>query len=64
MGSRAAEEQRGSVQELAEQSARIRAMENVRWVEHSMALENQAVGGIEDKIEKETKRLLEQSKQK
>jgi predicted DNA-binding mobile mystery protein A len=48
----------GSIQELAEESARAKAAENVRAVEHSMALEDQAVGGIEDKIEEETRRLL------
>lgn len=48
----------GSVQELAEELARTKVAENVRAVEHSMTLEDQAVGGIEDKIEEETKRLL------
>lgn len=49
----------GSLQELAEiRRARAQASENVRAVEHSMALEDQAVGGIEDKIEKETERIL------
>ena len=32
----------------------MKAAENVRAVEHSMALEDQAVGGIEDKIEEKT----------
>src|SRR5262245_391848 len=41
----------GSMHELAEQGARMKAAKNVRAVEHSMALEDQAVGGIEDKIE-------------
>lgn len=48
----------GSIQELSEERARITATENVRAVEHSMALEDQAVGGIDDKIEEETRRLL------
>ena len=48
----------GSIQDLAEERARTRAAENVRAVEHSMALEDQAVGGIDDKIEQETRRLL------
>ena len=48
----------GSIQELAEERARTKASENVRAVEHSMALEDQAVGGIEDKIDEETRRLL------
>src|SRR5450631_4230100 len=48
----------GSIQELAEERARTKAAENVRAVEHSMALEDQAVGGVEDKINEETTRLL------
>ena len=44
----------GSIHDLAEQGARMKAAENVRAVEHSMALEDQAVGGIEDKIEEKT----------
>src|SRR5215469_4639691 len=54
----------GSIQELAEERARNKAAENVRAVEHSMALEDQAVGGIEDKINEETKRLLKHSGEK
>ena len=49
---------RGSLQDLSEQPARARASENVRAVEHTMALEDQAVGGVEEKIEEETKRIL------
>ena len=45
----------GSIQELAEQQARARATENVRAVEHTMALEDQAVGGVDEKIEEQTK---------
>jgi len=48
----------GSIQELAEQQARAKAEENVRAVEHSMALEDQAVGGVDEKIEEQTKRIL------
>jgi predicted DNA-binding mobile mystery protein A len=48
----------GSIHDLAEEQVKNKATENVRSVEHSMALENQAVGGIEDKIEEETKRIL------
>ena len=48
----------GSIEELAEKRARTKAAENVRAVEHSMALEDQAVGGVEDKIEEETRRIL------
>lgn len=54
----------GSIQELAEERARSKAAENVRAVEHSMALEDQAVGGIEEKIDEETKRLLKQNGRK
>jgi predicted DNA-binding mobile mystery protein A len=51
----------GSIHDLAEEQARTKATENVRAVEHSMALEDQAVGGIEAKIEQETKRILERA---
>lgn len=54
----------GTIQELAEQRARTKAAENVRAVEHSMALEDQAVGGIEDKIEEETRRILKRNGEK
>jgi predicted DNA-binding mobile mystery protein A len=54
----------GSIQELAEEPARNKAAENVRAVEHTMALEDQAVGGIEHKIEEETRRLLKRSGKK
>jgi predicted DNA-binding mobile mystery protein A len=53
---------RGSVQDLAERSARTEAEENVRSVEHSMALEDQAVGNVKEKIEEETQRLLKRRK--
>jgi predicted DNA-binding mobile mystery protein A len=48
----------GSLQELAENPAREEATKRVRAVEHSMALEAQAAGGVEDRIEEETKRIL------
>ena len=48
----------GSIQELAEERARTKAAENVRAVEHSMALEDQSVGGVEEKIAEETRRIL------
>ena len=48
----------GSIQELAEERARAKATENVRAVEHSMALEDQAVGRVPEKIEEETRRIL------
>jgi predicted DNA-binding mobile mystery protein A len=51
----------GSIHELAEQRVRTKATENVRSVEHSMALEDQAVGGIDEKIEEETRRMLKRN---
>jgi predicted DNA-binding mobile mystery protein A len=51
----------GRVQDLLEQRARTKADENVRAVEHSMALENQAVGGVEEKIAEQTKKNLKGS---
>jgi predicted DNA-binding mobile mystery protein A len=54
----------GSIQQLAEQGARTKAAESVRAVEHSMALEDQAVGGIEDKIEEESRRILNKARKK
>ena len=52
----------GSIQELSEQRARAKASENVRAVEHTMVLEDQAVGGLHEKIEEETKRLLQKDR--
>jgi len=54
----------GSVHDLVERRARAEATENVRAVAHSMALEDQAVGGIEEKIEAETHRILSASSHK
>jgi predicted DNA-binding mobile mystery protein A len=54
----------GSIQELGEERARTKASESVRAVEHSMALEDQAVGGVQEKIEEETKRILKRSGKK
>lgn len=48
----------GSIGQLLEQGARAEAEENVRAVEHTMALEDQAVGGVEEKIEEQTHRIL------
>ena len=48
----------GTVNSLWEERARAQASENVRAVEHSMALEDQAVGRVEEKIEEETRRIL------
>ncbi len=49
----------GSFSDLLETRARQQATENVLAVEHSMALENQAVGGVKRKIQQETRRILE-----
>jgi len=54
----------GSVQQLAEKDLRAKAADNVRAVEHSMALEDQAVGRVEEKIEEETHRLLKRGERK
>ena len=51
----------GNVQDLLEQRARTKAEENVRAVEHSMVLENQAVGGVEEKVAEQTKKILKGS---
>jgi len=48
----------GTIAELAERRARAKAEEDVRDVEHTMALENQAAGDVEALIDKETKRRL------
>jgi predicted DNA-binding mobile mystery protein A len=48
----------GSLRQLAEKRARHKAERDVRAVEHTMALEDQAASGIQDKIDRETKRWL------
>jgi predicted DNA-binding mobile mystery protein A len=48
----------GSMQELIENRARTEAKSRVLGVEHSMALENQAVGRIDEAVEAETRRLV------
>jgi predicted DNA-binding mobile mystery protein A len=48
----------GSLRQLAEKRARHTAERDVRAVEHTMALEDQAAYGLQDKINRETKRLL------
>ncbi|WP_263366466.1 mobile mystery protein A [Edaphobacter bradus] len=47
-----------SMQELIENRARVEAKNRVLGVEHSMALENQAVGRIDEAVEEETRRLV------
>jgi predicted DNA-binding mobile mystery protein A len=48
----------GTITELAERRARAQATEDVLDVEHTMALENQATGNVNELIEEETKRRL------
>lgn len=49
----------GTMQELAVNRTRALARKSVLGVEHSMALEDQAVGRIDEAIEAETRRLAE-----
>jgi predicted DNA-binding mobile mystery protein A len=48
----------GSLEELMKDRARIEARKRVTRVEHSMALEGQAVGDVDEAIEEETRRLV------
>lgn len=48
----------GSMQELIENRARAEAKKQVLGVEHSMALEDQAVGRIDEAVEAETRRMV------
>lgn len=48
----------GTLAELAERRARAQAAEDVLDVEHTMALENQAVGNVEELIDRETNRRM------
>jgi predicted DNA-binding mobile mystery protein A len=54
----------GDLEQLMEARARAAAKTNVLGVEHSMALENQASGNLEEAIEAETKRLTRKRKRK
>jgi predicted DNA-binding mobile mystery protein A len=47
-----------TLHDLVEERARAQAKKHVLGVEHSMALENQAVGRVDEAVETETKRLL------
>jgi predicted DNA-binding mobile mystery protein A len=47
-----------TLHDLVEERARTQAKKNVLGVEHSMALEDQAVGRVDEAVEAETKRLL------
>jgi predicted DNA-binding mobile mystery protein A len=48
----------GTLHQLVEDRAHAEAQKHVLEVEHSMALENQAVGRIEEAVEAETRRLV------
>jgi predicted DNA-binding mobile mystery protein A len=48
----------GTLHQLVEDRAHAEAQKRVLGVEHSMALENQAVGRIEEAVETETRRLV------
>jgi predicted DNA-binding mobile mystery protein A len=50
----------GTVQDLAKSRAIQEATADVLAVEHTMALEDQAVGGVKEKIQEEANRLLKQ----
>jgi predicted DNA-binding mobile mystery protein A len=52
----------GTITELAEQPAREEARDRVTAVEHSMALEGQAAGRVEEKINDEALRILKKRK--
>ena len=52
----------GSMQALIENRARAQATKRVLAVEHTMALEDQAAGGLEQAIAAETRRLLDQQR--
>jgi predicted DNA-binding mobile mystery protein A len=54
----------GDLEQLVEARARAAAKTNVLGVEHSMALENQASGNLEEAIEAETERLTRKRKSK
>jgi predicted DNA-binding mobile mystery protein A len=53
-----------NLQQLADARARVRAQANVLGVEHSMALENQASGNLEQAIEAEAQRLTRERKRR
>jgi predicted DNA-binding mobile mystery protein A len=47
-----------SLEDLMNNRARVQAKKNVLGVEHSMALEDQAVGNVDEAIETETRRIV------
>ena len=54
----------GSLEELVDKRARAQAEANVIAIEHSMALENQAGGNVDEAIEAETRRLTSKRRRK
>jgi len=51
----------GTLEDLAQKRAYKDAAARVRAVEHTMVLEDQAAGRVEEKIQEETRRLLKRS---
>ena len=51
----------GTLEGLVEKRAYLAAATRVRAVEHTMALEDQAAGGVREKIEEEARRILKRS---
>jgi predicted DNA-binding mobile mystery protein A len=51
----------GTLEGLVEKRAYQAAATRVRAVEHTMALEDQAAGGVREKIEEEARRILKRS---
>ena len=52
----------GTIQQLAEQPVRSEATKRVLSVEHTMALEDQAPGSVDEAIAEETKRILKRKR--
>jgi predicted DNA-binding mobile mystery protein A len=52
----------GTIVDLAEKRARDEASKRVRSVEHTMALEDQASGNVDEAIAEETKRILKRKR--
>jgi len=51
----------GTIREMNESRARTNAREHVSRIEHSMALEDQAAGHIDDAVEAEIQRRVKRS---
>ena len=55
---------KGTIRDLAEAKIREEVSERVLAVEHTMALEEQAPGKVKEKIDEETKRILNRNSRK